>query len=114
MCKFLSPIGLYWFILRGYWKYFSLLILGILNKEKNIVRAIDRVSYNGNTNSAAYLALQRAYRRLFTAGGGSRSGAVKVSDLALLRALQCELYTMYTLRKCDKYDKVFRTGKLCL
>ena len=62
--------------------YFSLtFLLDILNKEGNILRAIDRVAYNGNTNRAAYLALQRAYRQLFTTAGGSRANAVKVSGL---------------------------------
>jgi hypothetical protein len=58
-----------------------LLLLDILNKETIILRGIDGVSYNGNTNSAAYLALQRAYRQLFTSKGGSRTNAVKVSGL---------------------------------
>lgn len=52
--------------------------LGILNKEGNILRAIDRVSYSGDTNSAAHYALRRAHRKLFTTAGGSRSSAVKV------------------------------------
>ena len=54
--------------------------LGILNKEGNILRAIDRISYNGDTNSAAYLALNRAKTQLFSSIGGSRPGAVKVSE----------------------------------
>lgn len=53
---------------------------GILNKEGNILRAIDRISYSGDTNNAAHLALRRAYRELFTTAGGSRGEAVKVSD----------------------------------
>ncbi|XP_028390676.1 collagen alpha-2(I) chain-like [Dendronephthya gigantea] len=50
---------------------------GILNKERNIIRAIDRVSYSGDTNIAAHFALRRAHRKLFTTAGGSRSLAVK-------------------------------------
>ena len=45
-----------------------------------ILRAIDRVSYNGEADSAAHLALQRARRKLFTKIGGSRIEAVKVSE----------------------------------
>jgi hypothetical protein len=51
-----------------------------LNKEAVILRAIDRVSYNGEADSAAHLALQRARRKLFTKIGGSRIEAVKVSE----------------------------------
>lgn len=56
-----------------------LLSSGISNKEENMLRVIDRMLFIGGSNSAAHQALELAHTELFTAKGGSRNEAVKVS-----------------------------------